>query len=146
MRTTVAAIVARKGAPVTTIAPTARVADAAALLARERIGAVVVSGDGRAIEGVLSERDIVRQLAANGASALELPIDQVMTTEVMTCGWESTTDELATLMTERRFRHVPVVEDGVLVGIVSIGDVVRSRLDELAAESEQLQAYVSGGY
>ena len=146
MGTKVAAIVERKGVAVATVAPTATVAEATVLLARHGIGALVVSSDGRIIDGLLSERDIVRRLAEVGASTLEVAVAEVMTSDVVTCTWDTTTDELAALMTERRFRHVPVVEDGALVAIVSIGDIVKSRMDELAFEAGQLQAYVTGSY
>jgi CBS domain-containing protein len=146
MGTRVRALIGHKGDRVVTVAPDASVAEAVALLAHHGIGAVVVSEDGRTIAGVLSERDVVRHLAAEGASALNLAVERVMTTAVETCGWETTTDELVVLMTERRFRHVPVVEDGGLVAIVSIGDVVRARMDDLVAERDDLQAYVAGSY
>lgn len=146
MGTRVRELIGHKGDRVVTIAPQAPVAEAVAQLARHGIGALVVSDDGRGIAGVLSERDVVRHLAATGASALELAVERVMTTEVETCGWETTTDELVMLMTERRFRHVPVVDEGALVGIVSIGDVVRARMDDLIAERDDLQAYVAGSY
>jgi CBS domain-containing protein len=146
MATKVSLLVGRKGADVTTIVPGALLADAVQLLTEEAIGAVVVSDDGTTVEGILSERDIVRRLAGEGPAALEHRVADVMTRDVLTCGWETTTAELMTLMTERRIRHVPVVEDGQLVAIVSIGDVVKSRLDELADEADQLQAYVSGSY
>jgi CBS domain-containing protein len=142
----VSAIIDRKGAEVATVAPSATLADAAALLAEHGIGALVVSSDGRRIEGVLSERDIVRRLADTGAATLDMRVTDAMTAEVTTCTWETTVDELVVLMTERRIRHVPVEEGGALVGIVSIGDVVKSRLDELTLETDQLQAYVTGSY
>ncbi len=130
-----------------TIGPDRTLADAAELMAGRGIGAVVVSGDGRAVEGVLSERDLVARLAVEGARTLDLVVGEAMTSEVSTCTMATSTDELTVLMTERRFRHVPVVDDeGLLLAIVSIGDVVRSRLDELSAETQQLQAYVAGSY
>lgn len=142
----VSTIIGRKGSAVTTVSPTATVADAIGLLAQHGIGALVVSSDGRAVEGLVSERDIVRRLADGGASVLEARVSEVMTSEVITCTGDSTADELAALMTERRFRHVPVVEEGALVAIISIGDIVKSRMDELAFEAGQLQAYVGGNY
>ena len=147
MGTKVATIIERKGREVVTIGPDRTLADAAELMAGHGIGAIVVSGDGRTVEGVLSERDLVAHLARTGSRTLELTVREAMTSDVATCTMASSTDELAVLMTERRFRHVPVVDDeGMLLAIVSIGDVVRSRLDELSAETEQLQAYVSGSY
>ena len=146
MSTKVSDIVERKGRTVATVPPQATVGEAAALLAEHGIGALVVSSDGRDVAGLLSERDIVRRLADMGASILDTKVAEVMTSDVVTCTWESTTDELAALMTERRFRHVPVVDEGVLVAIVSIGDIVKSRMDDLAFEADQLQSYVTGSY
>lgn len=146
MVTRVSAVVQRKGAGVTTISPSASLAEAAELLTRHGIGALVVSTDGAHVEGLLSERDIVRRLAEAGSGAVEGRVSESMTTDVATCGWNTTTDELAVLMTQRRLRHVPVVEHGQLAAIVSIGDVVKSRMDDLALEADQLQAYVSGSY
>lgn len=144
--TKVSAIIARKGAEVATVAPTATLAQASEMLTEHGVGALVVSADGERIDGVISERDIVRRLARSGTSTLELTVADVMTAEVATCTWETTTDELMALMTDKRIRHVPVVEDGKLVAIVSIGDVVKSRMDELTLETDQLQAYVTGTY
>jgi CBS domain-containing protein len=145
--TKVAALVAHKGHGVLTIDPDRTLADAAELLTEHGIGALVVSSDGRAVEGVISERDLVAHLAATGDRALHLAVREAMTSEVATCTMATTADELAALMTERRFRHVPVCDDdGLLLAIVSIGDVVRARLEELSAETEQLQAYVAGNY
>lgn len=146
MSTKVSDIVERKGRTVATVPPQATIGEAAALLAEHGIGALVVSSDGRDIAGLLSERDIVRRLADLGASIMDAKVAEVMTSDVVTCTWESTTDELAALMTERRFRHVPVVDEGALVAIVSIGDIVKSRMDDLAFEADQLQSYVTGSY
>lgn len=147
MGTKVATIVDRKGREVLTLGPDRTLADAAELMAGHGIGAIVVSGDGRTIEGVLSERDLVVHLAAAGSRTLQLAVREAMTTDVATCTMATSTDELAVLMTERRFRHVPVVDgEGLLLAIVSIGDIVRSRLDELSTQTEQLQAYVAGSY
>jgi CBS domain-containing protein len=146
MGTRVRQLIGHKGDEVVTIRPASTLAEAVGLLTRHGIGALVVSDDGHRVSGVLSERDVVRHLAVEGAQALALSVDQVMTTSVATCGWETTTDELVVLMTERRFRHVPVVDGGGLAGIVSIGDVVRARMDDLVAERDDLQAYVAGSY
>lgn len=142
----VSTIVARKGHEVATVSPSASLADASELLATHGVGALVVSADGERIDGVISERDIVRRLARTGSGTLELTVADVMTADVATCTWDTTTDELMALMTEKRIRHVPVVDDGKLVAIVSIGDVVKSRMDELTLETDQLQAYVTGSY
>jgi CBS domain-containing protein len=115
---------------------------ALAQLAERRIGALVVSGDGRSIDGILSERDIARALNERGAGLLGDPVSSVMTAEVHTCVPGASVHDLAQMMTDRRIRHVPVVDDGALVGIVSIGDVVKARLDELEEERKQLVDYI----
>ncbi len=122
------------------------VATGVATLAERRIGAVVVSGDGKRIDGILSERDVVRVLAEKGAAALDLPVSAVMTRTVKTCSADDRIDELLTEMTQGRFRHLPVVENGEMTGIVSIGDVVAFRLAELATEKTALEDMVKGGY
>ncbi len=138
-------ILAGKGRDVLTIAPDATIADAVAALKARRVGAAVVSIDGKSVAGILSERDIVHGLAEHGAQALERRVDELMTRDVMTCVGGDTDREVLALMTERRFRHLTVVEDGVLAGIVSIGDVVKSRLDEIATEAEAMRDYISRG-
>ncbi len=138
-------ILAGKGRDVLTIAPDATIADAVAVLKARRVGAAVVSIDGKSVAGILSERDIVHGLAEHGAEALDRRVDEFMTRDVMTCLGGDTDREVLALMTERRFRHLPVVEDGVLAGIVSIGDVVKSRLDEIATEAEAMRDYISRG-
>lgn len=144
MSTRVSTILDRKGGDVATIAPDATLADAATALAEHGIGALVVSSDGHRIQGILSERDIVRQLARAGADCLQERIETAMTAEVTTCSRATTADELMDTMTSSRIRHVPVVEDDDLVGIVSIGDVVKSRILELETETSSLQEYVTG--
>lgn len=147
MGTRVSGIVANKGAAVTTIAPTESLAAAVELLTVHGIGALVVTTDGAQIQGVLSERDIVRRVRELGAGVVESRVADAMDTDVATCRFDTTVDALAVLMTERRLRHVPVVDaQGRLAAIVSIGDVVKSRMDDLAREADQLQAYVSGSY
>ena len=138
-------ILAGKGRDVLTIAPDAVIADAVRLLGAKGIGAVVVSADGKVVAGILSERDIVHGLAEHGGALLVRRVDELMTRDVETCSGRDTDQEVLALMTERRFRHVPVVEDGVLVGIVSIGDVVKSRLDGIASEAEAMRDYISRG-
>jgi CBS domain-containing protein len=140
----VTGILSVKGNGVATIARTATVADAAEALRVNRCGALVVSSDGERVEGIVSERDIVRQLAAKGANVLMSTVADVMTSEVATCGPATQVEELMTLMTERRIRHVPVVADGALAGIVSIGDVVKYRVSQLEDENRTLYSYVTG--
>jgi CBS domain-containing protein len=133
----------RKGQDVTTIDGAESVRAALELLARHRIGALVVSADGRHIDGILSERDIARGLDDRGAGLLAEQVSAVMTADVRTCGPHASVHDLAQMMTEHRIRHIPVVdEDNALVGIVSIGDVVKARLDELESERAQLVDYI----
>lgn len=140
---------ARPGAPagesVVTIAPDATIGEAAALLSEMRIGAVVVSADGQRPDGILSERDIVRELGRRGTPVLHLLVRDVMTSRIMTC---RTGDDALTVlerMTEGRFRHLPVVDDdGLMIGLVSIGDAVSGRLKELAADKEALEGMIMG--
>jgi CBS domain-containing protein len=139
---TVNSILATKGNAVVTIEPTADLAAAARLLAERRIGAVVVSGlDGRVV-GILSERDIVRALAERGAAALEQPVSQVMTRKVATCTEAETIVNIMERMTQGKFRHVPVMEQDRLIGIISIGDVVKYRIGEIESESAALRDYI----
>lgn len=145
--TNVASIINRKGRDVVTITPAATLSRAASLLSEHRIGAVVVSRDGAQVDGILSERDIVRRFAeTDGVGTGSVAVSAAMTTEVRTATLETSIDELVQVMTEGRFRHVPITQDGRLIGIVSIGDVVKSRMDELEIAKESLQEYVTGGY
>ncbi len=138
-------ILAGKGRDVATIAPDATIADAVRLLQTRRVGAVVVSTDGKVVSGILSEHDIVHGLAEHGGALLDRRVDEFMTRDVETCAGRDTDREVLALMTERRFRHLPVLENGVLAGIVSIGDVVKSRLDDIASEAEAMRDYISRG-
>ncbi|TDT15317.1 CBS domain protein [Ilumatobacter fluminis] len=141
----VQSILGSKGNAVETIAQTATLFDAARQLGERKIGALVVSGDGRAIEGIVSERDIVRATSGGGAEALDNSVGSVMSTDVITCSCGDGVDQLMSLMTDRRIRHLPVVDDrGHLAGIISIGDVVKARLAELEHENEALTQYISG--
>jgi CBS domain-containing protein len=139
---TVRAILDLKGREVVIIAPTATLAAAARLLSDRHIGAVVVTGADARVIGILSERDIVRALATRGTGALEEQVAQAMTRDVITCDGDETMPELMHHMTAGRFRHVPVVENGRLVGIVSIGDVVKHRLAEMEREKGALEEYI----
>jgi len=133
-----------KGAMVATITPETSVAALLTELSVQNIGAmVVVSADG--LQGIVSERDIVRKLHELGADLLKRPVSEIMTTLVATCSPEDSVDSLSVLMTTNRVRHVPVVVDGRLAGIVSIGDVVKTRMEELEREQQQLQAYITQG-
>jgi CBS domain-containing protein len=132
----------RKGREVATIDGAESVRTALAVLADKRIGALVVSSDGRTIDGIVSERDVARGLHERGAGLLADPVSTVMTAQVHTCPPEASVHHLAQTMTDHRVRHVPVVEEGALVGIVSIGDVVKARLDELEEERKQLVDYI----
>jgi len=135
-------LLAAKGGDVFTIDPTARVATAAALLAERRIGALVVTGPDRRVIGILSERDIVRATAQHGAQALELPLTDVMTRKVATCTQADTVSSLMSRMTDGKFRHMPVVEQNRLIGIISIGDVVKHRLQEMEREHDAMRDYI----
>ncbi|RMD47423.1 MAG: CBS domain-containing protein [Alphaproteobacteria bacterium] len=138
-------ILASKGSSaVETIAPEATLAEAARRLREKRIGALVVSGDGARPEGILSERDIVAALARQGALCLEQTVAEVMTAEVATCAPSDRADDVLARMTAGRFRHMPVMEDGRMVGLISIGDVVKARLDELAHENAALADMIMG--
>lgn len=138
----VKAILAAKGGEVVTIEPTADLAAATQLLSANRIGAVLIRGAGGHIAGILSERDIVRALSQHGSAALALPVGQVMTREVMTCTEDETIGDVMERMTSGKFRHLPVVSKGKLVGLISIGDVVKQRVDEIEHESEALKDYI----
>ena len=133
-----------KGDRVVTVTPDTTVERLLAILAEHSIGAVVVSPDGTSVDGIVSERDIVRALARRGAAVLTEPVTAIHTTDVRTVAPESALSDVERLMTERRFRHVPVVVDGGLHGIVSIGDVVKNRIDELEAERSSLAGYITG--
>lgn len=138
-------ILHHKGDEVATITPDSTVSDALRSLADHGIGALVVSADGRTVQGILSERDIVRALAAEGGASLDHPVDRLMTGTVVTCTRDDTVDSLMATMTGERIRHVPVVENGALTGIISIGDVVKHRVSELESEAQHLKDYITTG-
>ena len=135
----------RKGTVVISVRPEQTVTELIDLLAEHRVGALVVSADGTSLAGIVSERDVVRRLQHSGAALLEAPISDIMTTQVRTCPPDTELDELMRVMTDGRFRHVPVVDDGRLVGIVSIGDVVKHKMSQLQFERDQLDSYVAQG-
>jgi CBS domain-containing protein len=136
-------VLKRKGATVVTMPAETPVGGLLKRLAEHHIGALVVSPDGVSVAGIVSERDVVRRLVAHGPALLEHPISEIMTAQVRTCSPTDTVEQLMVLMTVQRFRHVPVVDFGRLTGIVSIGDVVKQRLEELQTERDQLTAYIS---
>lgn len=131
---------------VVTIEPEARLTDAAQVLAAERIGTLIVTEDGRTAAGVLSERDIVRELGRRGSVCMDDRVSDIMTRNIVTCTRKETAVDVMRKMTDGRFRHMPVVEDGIFVGIVTLGDVIKARLDELAMENESLEEMIKGGY
>lgn len=137
-------ILAHKGSAVVTVRPDTTVTTAVHRLMLERIGALVVSDDGVRLLGIVSERDIVRVVAERGADALapDVTVEEVMTRNVLTCGLDDTVKDLMTTMTQRRIRHLPVVENGRLAGMVSIGDVVKNRLEEVELEANVLREYI----
>jgi CBS domain-containing protein len=140
----IADVLRAKGSAVATIDPDVPVTELLRALAEHNVGAIVVVGSS-GVAGIVSERDVVRRLHESGADLLSSPVSAIMTTEVFTCSPSDTVDSLTVVMTERRFRHVPVLSDGQLVGIVSIGDVVKSRIGQLEQSQDQLQAYIVQG-
>lgn len=140
----VRAMLSTKGSKVVTARPDTTVDTVIQMLKREGIGALVVSDDGGDIVGILSERDVVRALVDHGADLLTMPVSKLMTRVVKTCTLDANIHEVMSEMSRSRIRHLPVVEDGKLCGIVSIGDVVKNRLDELEAETTVLRDYIGG--
>lgn len=134
-------VAAKASQDIVTIKPDASVRELVAMLAEHNIGAAVVSEDGATVSGIVSERDVVRQLNSND-QALSATVADIMTSNVRTCESSSSLDEVRTVMTEGRFRHLPVVDDGKLVGVVSIGDIVKSHIDQVEFERDQLDNYV----
>ena len=130
------------GGDIVCIEPTADLAAAVKLLSTHRIGAVLIRGAGGRLAGILSERDIVRALSDHGASALALPVGQAMTREVATCSEDDTVASIMERMTTGKFRHMPVIANGMLTGLISIGDVVKQRVEEIESESEAMRDYI----
>ena len=135
-------ILSRKGSEVITTSPDITLEDAARLLKHHHIGALVVADDERRVQGIISERDIINAIAEHGPSATALPVREIMTREVCTCTPDDDIDRLMQVMTNHRVRHLPIVENGHLAGLVSIGDVVKQRMDEIAFEAEQMKLYI----
>ncbi|CAN7354140.1 MULTISPECIES: CBS domain-containing protein [Neorhizobium] len=133
-----------KGRDVVTVGPDKTLLEVAGILNDKKIGAVVVIGMEGRIAGIFTERDLVRAVAGKGAAVLDQPVKSAMTTSVQRCKDETTVDELMGMMSSGRFRHVPVEQDGKLAGIISIGDVVKSRIREIELEAEQIKAYIAG--
>jgi CBS domain-containing protein len=129
---------------VATALPSMTISQAAQMLSQKRIGTLIVSRDGNTLDGILSERDIVRQLGAVGAACLGEPVSSIMTAKLVTCTRTMRADAVLEQMTEGRFRHMPVVEEGALVGLISLGDVVKARLMELAMEKDALEGMIRG--
>lgn len=141
----VARMLEEKGSDVFTMPPSTNTMDAVIALREHKIGALVVSSGQGKIDGILSERDVVRALAEHGKGALSEPVSKHMTANVITCTEAASVPELMELMTAGRFRHLPVARDGKLVGIISIGDVVKRRIAEVEAEAEDIKAYIASG-
>ena len=135
---------AKSSAAVATVEPTMLISDAAKVLAEKGIGTVLVSPDGKSVEGILSERDIVRELAKSGGACLNKSVSDYMTRKLITCTRQMTTDEVLHKMTEGRFRHMPVIEDGELIGIVSLGDLVKAQLTHETMEKSALESMIMG--
>lgn len=137
-------ILERKGSAVTTIPTGATIGEAARTLAEARIGAIVVSDDGNTINGILSERDIVRVIGMEGPGALTRPVTEAMTANVITCKPDDRINVLMSMMTQRRIRHLPVAENGKMTGLISIGDVVKERMDEIESDAAAMRDYITG--
>ena len=141
----VSQILKSKGSQVHTVSKKTSIIEVACLLASKRIGATVIIDQNRSVEGIISERDIVRGLAKYGAKVLDMPVEDLMTKNVITRGVESQIDELRREMTNSRIRHLPILDNGKLVGLISIGDVVKNRVEELQAEGDMLRKYIATG-
>ena len=135
-------ILAAKGGDIYTIEPTANLAAAAKLLSTHKIGVVIIRGAGGRLSGILSERDIVRAVSEHGADALTVPVGQVMTRNVTTCGEDDSIADIMERMTTGKFRHVPVLKNGKLIGLISIGDVVKQRVEEIERDADAMREYI----
>jgi CBS domain-containing protein len=141
----VSQILKSKGSQVHTVSKKTSIIEVACLLASKRIGATVIIDQNRSVEGIISERDIVRGLSKYGAKVLDMPVEDLMTKNVITRGVESQIDDLRREMTNSRIRHLPILDNGKLVGLISIGDVVKNRVEELQAEGDMLRKYIATG-
>lgn len=129
---------------VLSVKPTDSVSDAIKLLSEKRIGSVVVSANGESLDGILSERDVVRELGRRGAAVLAEPVSALMTAKIVTCNESDSADQILQMMTDGRFRHLPVMRNGKIIGLISIGDVVKARLSELSMEKNALEGMIMG--
>jgi CBS domain-containing protein len=129
---------------VLSVKPTDSVSDAIKLLSEKRIGSVVVSANGESLDGILSERDVVRELGRRGAAVLAEPVSALMTAKIVTCNESDSADQILQMMTDGRFRHLPVMRNGKMIGLISIGDVVKARLSELSMEKNALEGMIMG--
>lgn len=129
---------------VLSVKPTDSVSDAIKLLSEKRIGSVVVSANGESLDGILSERDVVRELGRRGAAVLAEPVSALMTAKIVTCNESDSADQILQMMTDGRFRHLPVMRGGKMIGLISIGDVVKARLSELSMEKNALEGMIMG--
>ncbi|MEZ5800952.1 MAG: CBS domain-containing protein [Nitratireductor sp.] len=141
---TVALILADKGREVFTMRPETSVSDVVDILASKKIGAVVITDASDVVCGIVSERDIVREISLRGASVLDQPVTQCMTRKVVSCSEEDTVDAVMGIMTNHRFRHLPVTANGKLAGIISIGDVVKRKIEQAVRDAEELRNYIAG--
>lgn len=141
----VAAILKSKGRAVATAKPDATLLEISQTLAQKKIGAIIIVGENGKLSGIISERDVIRAISQHGAAALDEPVSQVMTKTVITCGETSVLDELMEVMTQGRFRHIPVIDNDQLVGIVSIGDVVKNHIAEVEMEVTAMRGYLATG-
>ena len=129
---------------VVSVRPGTTVRQAAEILSTRRIGALIISSDGKILTGILSERDVVREIGRLGAACLDETVEAIMTARVVTCRRDDRADDVLQTMTDGRFRHLPVVEDGLMIGLISIGDVVKARLSELSMEKDALEGMIKG--
>ncbi len=141
----VATILKNKGRAVATVGEAVKLIDIVTMLSEKKIGAIVVMDDTDSVAGIISERDVIRIMASEGAKALEKPAKDVMIDQIVTCSEEETIDELMMRMTTRRFRHLPVISDGDLAGIISIGDVVKLHIAAVEMEASALRSYIATG-
>lgn len=140
---TVKSILERKGRDVISAMPNATLSDVIAMLSRHRIGALVICDEAHKILGIVSERDVVRMLSAQGQKALDTPVSEVMTKKVEVCEEKHTINQVMEIMTQKRFRHMPVERDGKLEGIISIGDVVKARIEQVEREADEIRNYIA---